>query len=92
DDSKSNRQPAMALVDGYSPSILACTRRSPPATDEDGQIRNEDVDGQVNASHGADAFHRPPDATDIVGCYVVDPERGRHDAPMVSPSAATDEN
>ncbi len=60
--------------------------RSPPSlagltTDEYGQIRNEDVDGQVNASHGADAVHRPPDAIDIAGCCVVDPERDTHDVP-----------
>ena len=68
-------------VDGHvshSPSNLAGL-----TTDEYGQIRNKDVDGQVNASHGADTVHRPPDATDIVGCCVVDPERGRHDAPRL---------
>ena len=68
-------------VDGHvshSPSNLAGL-----TTDEYGQIRNEDVDGQVNASHGADAVHRPPDATDIAGCCVVAPERGRHDAPRL---------
>ena len=68
-------------VDGHvshSPSNLAEL-----TTDKYGQIRSEDVDEPVNASPAVDAVHRPPDATDIAGCCVVDPERGRHDAPRL---------
>jgi hypothetical protein len=68
-------------VDGpvsRSPSNLAAS-----AIDKCGQIRNEDVDEPVNASHAVNPVHRPPDATDIVGCCVVAPERGTHDAPRL---------
>ena len=68
-------------VDGLvsrSPSNLAEL-----TTDKYGQIRSEDVDEPVNASPAVDAVHRPPDATDIAGCCVVDPERVRHDTPRL---------
>ena len=75
------RYPLRSKVDGRVsrlPSNLAAS-----AIDKCVRIRNVDVDEPVNASRAASPVHRPPDATDIAGCCVVDPERGTHDAPRL---------
>ena len=48
------------------------------AIDKCGQIRNEELDEQINASLAVALVRHPPDANGLVA----DPERGTHDVPI----------